>query len=139
MSTVDELIAFLKARLDEAEAVAKAAQAPSPWKAATHESDHWIVTDAAGEPLIYDEGTPSLEEAAHIALHDPDRELRVVAAKRAILARHFPIKWDGEHIACAWCSDDIEAGPGLPWPCPDVRDLAAVDSGHPGYRKEWAP
>ncbi len=80
---MDEWTAFLRARLDEKEATAKAAQAPSPWKAASHESDSWIVTDATGEPLIYDEGTPSLEEAAHIALNDPARVLREVEAIRA--------------------------------------------------------
>src|SRR6266704_3579789 len=82
---MDEWTAFLRARLDEKEATAKAAQAPSPWKAAGHPSDTWIVTDATGEPLIYDEGTPSLEEAAHIALNDPGRVLREVAGMRAIL------------------------------------------------------
>ena len=85
---MDEWAAFVTARLDEYEAAAKAAQAPSPWKAAGHESDSWIVTDATGEPLIYDEGTPSLEEAAHIARHDPGRTLRRIKGARMILARY---------------------------------------------------
>ena len=37
---------FLAARLSDDEAAANAAAAPSPWKAADHESDNWIVTDA---------------------------------------------------------------------------------------------
>ncbi|MEV0164353.1 DUF6221 family protein [Nonomuraea fuscirosea] len=28
---------------------------------------------------------------------------------------------------------------GQPWPCPDLRDLAAPYADHPGYRDEWRP
>ena len=120
-----DLITFFKARLDEIEAAAKAAQSPSPWKAATHEADSWIVTDATGEPLIFDEGTPSLEEAAHIARHDPARTLREVEVKRKLIAEYEDCHNTGnspDHYDGYW--DAI------------VR-FAAVDRDHPDFRQEW--
>jgi Family of unknown function (DUF6221) len=136
---MDDLIAFLAARLDEDEAAAKAAQAPSPWKAAVHESDHWIVTDATGEPLIYDEGTPSLEEAAHIARHDPARVLRDVAAKRAILAEHGPASGGRDADRCRVCTA-VHDGHATRFraPCPTLLFLAAIWSDHAAYQQEWA-
>jgi hypothetical protein len=141
---VDDLAAFLAARLDEDEAAAKAAKAPSPWKAAEHEADNWIVTDAAGEPLIYDEGTPSLEEAAHIARHDPARVLREVEAKRTILAEHDPCyptyyPTPSGQPTCGVChSGGFDWDPER-WPCATVRALAVVYGDHPDYRPEWKP
>jgi hypothetical protein len=110
----DGVVAFLKARLDEDEKAAKAAQAPSPWRAAVHESDTWIVTDATGEPLIYDEGTPSLEEAAHIARHDPARVLREVMVLRAVvdeMARTVNGEFidEGERVIAAGVLRDLAA------------------------------
>lgn len=126
-----ELAAFWRARLDEDEAVAKAAQSPSPWKAATHEADTWIVVDATGEPLIYDEGTPSLEEAAHIALHDPARALRAVKADRDLIAAYQQAA--AASPASGWESDytqTLELA---------VRIRVAEWSDHPDYREKWAP
>jgi hypothetical protein len=66
----------------------------------------------------------------------------VTDALRAILGRHCRIEplSDGA-AACAWCSDDVDAGARWhqPWPCPDVRSLAAIWDYHPAYRQEWAP
>jgi hypothetical protein len=130
---VDDLIAFLAARLDENEALAKAAQAPSPWKAADHESDHWIVTDATGEPLIYDEGTPSLEEAAHIARHDPARSLRDVEADRKLIVAYrqtLSVPPTNEQVDQTAWRLALEFA---------LQLRAAVYSDHPDYRPEWAP
>jgi hypothetical protein len=124
---VDDLIMFWAARLDEIEMAAKAAQAPSPWKAAVHESDTWIVTDAAGEPLIFDEGTPSLEEAAHIALHDPGRVLRKVEADREILTAYIKAEADGIR-GDGWIALRFA-----------VETLTGAYRDHPDYRPEWLP
>ncbi|MGH3222260.1 MAG: DUF6221 family protein [Streptosporangiaceae bacterium] len=125
---------FLAARLDEDEAAAKACQAPSPWKAADQEWDHWIITDATGDVVIYDEGTPSLEEAAHIARHDPARVLRDVAADRKLLAAYahaltadFGIT--GEPYDAGW-AEALELA---------VKIRAARFGDHPDYQKQWAP
>jgi hypothetical protein len=141
---VNGLAAFYAARLDEAEAAAKACQSPSPWKAATHEAFSVIVKDGAGDALIYDEGTPSLEEAAHIARHDPARVLRDVAAGRAILAEYDEAaqspydlpegvsegRDDDERERDAYLIDVLDGV---------VRHLAAVHSDHPDYDPGWAP
>jgi hypothetical protein len=83
--------------------------------------------------------------ARHIALHDPARALREVAAKRAILAEHHPTDWTayGEHMCSRCVLDDDERHEDdhhwLPYPCPTVRALIAIWSGHPDYRQEWRP
>ena len=63
-----DLVAFLRARIDEDEAAARAAEAAErePWQ-----DDEWADQHPA--------------ELAHYARHDPARVLREVAAKRAIL------------------------------------------------------
>lgn len=122
MTVSADLVAFLRGRLDDDEAAARGCESPPPWSAATHGSDSWIVTDADGDPLIYDEGTPSLAEAAHIARHDPARVLREVEAKRAIV----------EH-AEFWSENDQDA---MAWV---LRALAAVYSDHPDYQPGWKP
>ena len=107
------LIAFLNARLDEDEAAAKA----------------WL-------PL----GNPTAMQREHIARQDPGRVLREVEAKRVILGRHKPLSEASSHLACAWCSDDVDTvSLDMRWPCPDVLSLAAVYSDHPDYRPEWKP
>lgn len=92
---MDDLTAFLAARLDEDEARARRG---SP--------DAWLLGS---------------------------RTLREVEAKRDILRRHGPA---GDPVSCLWCSEDYRP---YPWPCPDVRSIAAVWSDHPDYRPEWKP
>jgi hypothetical protein len=101
MGDAELLAAFLAARLDEDEAAAKA----------------WL-------PF----GNPDAAAREHIARHDPGRVLREVAAKRAILAVHWPCANSGH----TWCGADHEE-----WPCRTVGHLAAVYSDHEGYRPEW--
>jgi hypothetical protein len=119
---MDDLVSFLAARLDEDEAAALACQTPGPWVAATHPSVSWIVTGADGDCVVSNEGSPTPEEAAHIARHDPARVLREVAAKRAIVASYEDAathEFAGLQVA--------------------VGHLAAAYGEHPDYRPEWAP
>jgi Family of unknown function (DUF6221) len=145
---VDELIAFLNARLDEVEAAAKAAD-PGPWEFEGDDpTDDEVFETADCRPVAYTRGR-QVANGQHIALHDPGRELRDVAAKRAILALHQgdPSEWGGWRadgtwqrggMVCLTCGHD-DGRLGVAWPCPTVRQLAAADSGHPDYRREWAP
>ena len=159
-----DLVAFLRARLNEDEAMAMAAT-PGPWWAVQgkHEDDGKLRLVKASDPAyptedpIYagsaqrvawsvtsdpDEGEQA--NLRHIARHDPARVLREVEAKRAILGLHRPewhdfINADGDDRTssdCAECSTH-----GLPdrWPCPTLRHLAAVYGGHPDYDPAWAP
>lgn len=112
------LIAQIRDALDETEEMALAAGASfqgasgRAWKRDGISS----VEDADGRLIVYGEETPTSAQADHIALHDPERELRVVAAHRTIVARHVRgVIADGE---CGQCGD--------PWPCGDLRALAGV-------------
>lgn len=121
---MSDLVAFLNARLDEDEAM----------------RDRMAEQYAAMGRLI---------EPENIRLHSlteftAKRLLREVEAKRRILARHKREAqdiWRDQHVVgegppfCPWCSDREEA---YPWPCPDVRALAAVYADHPGYDPAWA-
>jgi hypothetical protein len=124
---MDDVVAFVRARLDEDEAAAKAA-----WGI---EWDWRYVAQPFGE-------RPSIAHTVHIARHDPARVLREVEAKRAILDRHMPHETAFDGLACNWCSEDVDDRPQIAkerWPCPDARDLAAVWNDHPDYRQEWKP
>jgi hypothetical protein len=71
----------------------------------------------------------------------PDRVLSEVATKRAILDRHQQARGLGDRLFCCWCSSDVdtEASLDVRWPCPDVRDIAAIWDGHPDYDPAWGP
>lgn len=68
--------------------------------------------------------------ADHIARWDPDRVLREVAAKRAIVDAHAHAH---ECIELSG-SGDSSAGP-----CFVLRALAAVYADHPHYNPDWRP
>ena len=125
----NELIGFIKARLDEDEQAALTAQ--DDFGAV------WTVDEAMGS-VRSDTGADVLDEPAtpraHIARHDPARVLREIDAKRRILARHTNCGTgigycdDGGH---AWDDEDGPRG------CADLADLARPYSDHPQFREEW--
>ena len=145
MTAMDELTGFITARLDEDEAVAKAAAGDGPeWTVRSHPADSAMIRDNEGLVLIYDEGTPTDKEAAHIARHDPARVLREVEAKRAIATMHQPYDcMEPKGQRCHRCASDkaYKSGAAIheAWPCPTLRALAAAWSDHPDYRPEWTP
>ena len=121
-SMADDLIAFLNARLDETERLALAA---SPWP---YDSVDSASTIPGASPLFV---------WAHVTTHDPDRALREVAFKRKI------VEWHNAQCTCAWVTadgddlDDLDE-PDFAPACPTLCFLAAIYSGHPDYRQEWA-
>lgn len=95
---MDDLIARIRAAIDEDERVALAAN-PSPWRWRIEGADH------LDQNTVFGDGSPrgfdklrhvcSVDyawereaNAAHIIRHDPARVLRQVAAHRKILAEH---------------------------------------------------
>jgi hypothetical protein len=120
----DDLISFLRARLNEDERVARAAK-PGPWRAdggsvyATHPTD---------EVVDY------TESAGHIARHDPARVLHEVEAKRRIIEEH-------RQEMLGWCETCDVPGDakGSEIGCPTVRFLALPYADHPDYRQDWTP
>jgi len=136
---MSSLIKFLRARLDEDQAVAIVAS-PGPWSVdnttypeAIYDADQATVISGGrwgGEASIF-----SLDEDAfHIARHDPSRVLAEVQAKRAILDElerlgHLPLslpedlQYVGAHQALLGAA----------------RWLALPYQDHPDYREEWRP
>jgi Family of unknown function (DUF6221) len=124
---MEELAAFLKARLDEDEIRARAALGEWDDEAARYE---W-------------EDLPA-DSYVHARNHDPARVLREAEAKGAILADYQVAaqspydlpegvhdgRDDSERLADEAIMDTMEAV---------VRALATVYSDHPDYQKEWAP
>jgi Family of unknown function (DUF6221) len=144
--TDDGFAGWLAARYDEAEARAKAAAADgtAEWHLSEHDPiDPSRIYDATGEVVVYDEGAPSPNEAAHIAACDPAHRLADIALKCAILAMYVDTRaaldrardMPGEHAA----RDYLDAERELCALEPVVRQLGTEFAGQPGYREEWRP
>lgn len=138
MTDEHPIVVFIQAQLDHDEQVARAAT-PGPWSVddtdyaeAIYGADPNSAVVAGGrwgnEASVFD----TTETAEHIALHDPARALREVAAKRRIVARHSPRAAGPPNMwatpPCGWPSLD---------PCPDLRDLLSIYSDRPGYDPSW--
>lgn len=116
---MDELIAFLNARLDDEEAVAREAieeVGDGHWK----QRNCRIVTVADDHREVADYGI--VECIEHIVRHDPARVLADVAAKRQILAQVASDLADdaGDHTA-QWM----------------LRQLAAPYADHAEFHEDW--
>jgi hypothetical protein len=109
---MDDLVAFLSARLDEREAGA------------------WSVHDVAKcDWLMYEEDLAAGAREGHCDCGEPDRVRREVAAKRAIIEIHQA------------GSDPCDAhGPDLhSIPCDTLLWLAQPYADYPDCRQEWKP
>lgn len=111
---MDDLAAFISARLSEDEAMAKAAQ-PGPW---------------------------SIETARVLREVTAKRDVLVIHHLQIIRQEATPFNpytgepnepaYDGNCETCGWFSPGHGG-------CPTLRAIAAVWSDHPDYRPEWAP
>jgi hypothetical protein len=115
----------------------------------------WCVFTDPRELHVADTSDIQSRIAEHIALHDPDRVLRRIAAERKILARHYSephplarprpfgrktVDYGDLGPVCAGCSGvDDPFIHQIPWPCDNILDLASGWSHMPGYREEWTP
>lgn len=123
---MDDLVAFLRARLDEDERVAREALSDTggPVWSDGGQYGESVNVDETGGPVAVGAWTGYLGDGPryHIARHDPARVLAEVAAHRAW------VDWiDGE------LADD--AAQQMPWDL--ACALAAVYASHPDYREEW--
>ena len=106
------------------------------------DGDDWVPVPTSGTGSV-------VEDAAHIARHDPVRVLAECAAKRRIIALHEVqvdedggSTKDGRHDTlywCATCDEDRGYGCWIQPGCQTLRILAAVYADHPDYRDEWMP
>jgi Family of unknown function (DUF6221) len=126
-----DLTAFLRKMLDED---ATAAQA-----ACLFGTGNWTQADPVRYPglidsdtgtVVYDEGSPTSDQAAHIARCNPERVLREVAAKRRILADYEMWRAHADSEPRGVQSVSGAAAGAL---LPAVRHLAAAYSDHPDY------
>lgn len=139
MITVEDLVQWLRAQLDEDETTARRA----------------TVRQAGGGVWAYDGSDVQAESGLgvarrivpvhgeHIARHDPARVLREIDAKRQLMERIFryEAKIDGEW-GCCHDAEEIEAGQCEETPPDEIealRLLALPYADREGYREEWRP
>lgn len=117
----DDLVAFLRARLDE-----QAARA-------------WAIHDVGQcDALLYE------QDMAGAARRDPDcecghpsRTRREIDAKRRIIAEH-PVYAHGVDLCCETCGSDTTDGSLVgDWPCTTLCLLALPYADHPSFRDQW--
>jgi len=127
---MDDLVQFLRARLDEDERIAQGHQ---QWSPSWHQDDcvNEIRDDenAGTVATVY-----RLGDRTHIARHDPARVLAEVDAKRRIVDS-YERATENRH---AHLGDLASAGAFLALHGA-VKSLALPYADHPDYRPEWAP
>jgi len=131
-----DLVAFLRARLDEDERAAQLVRS-SLWR--------WIST-VPDPGAIHGDGTLEVRWPArpdrngplpHIARHSPARVLCELEAKRRIVDEHTGSWSHGVGLTCDCCAGG--GGFGADWPCVTLRLLALPYDQHAAYRTEWRP
>ncbi|MGH3584875.1 MAG: DUF6221 family protein [Pseudonocardia sp.] len=155
---MSDLADFLRARYADRRAIAIAATRGRAgiWTQADPERKHGWVEDEAGNTVVYDEGSPTGEQAHHIATNAPADVLADLDAKLALLedllAEGHERNEEDHWYSCAALTD--EDGNALcfdesraPGPCDCGRDtrvnrqlriLARPFAGHPDYKEDWA-
>ena len=132
MSRTDALVAFTKARLDEAERTIYREGTPPhgviAWLTYNQpDGSMGYTTVAHGDSGVWvADGKELPEPASVLVVYDPKRALRDIAAKRAVVAEYeASVRSVGEGLS--------RTRRNL------VLALAAVWEDHPDYRAEWAP
>jgi hypothetical protein len=127
---MDDLVQFLRARLDEDERMAVA----TLWDGSGNEAGWSLIASATvgvGRDSIYVADT---EVARHIARHDQARVLAEVDAKRQALAHYERIQ---QHTRRSDGGNDYLFAEGAVRR--QIQYMALPYRDDPGYRPEWAP
>ncbi|MGX1708873.1 DUF6221 family protein [Streptomyces albidoflavus] len=136
-----DLIAFLRARLDEDEAVAATPEAWTAFEEDESTGTRRVDVDHSFERVV---ACTRAWRGVHIARHDPARVLAEVEAKRQIVGLHFVIGgWEDEDghdrgLGCECCGHSEEYSDRGGW-CETLRLLALSYADHPDYRDAWRP
>lgn len=135
----DDLVAFLRARLDEDE---RMAQAVTPLgytmvMGVQRADENWVLYRSVPSGL---DGMPARNDdpaaRAHFFRHDPRRVLREVEANRRLIKRYENALAVGTSVASFTRGQDDGYRQG----CLDViRDKAEVYADRPGYQEAWRP
>jgi hypothetical protein len=131
----DDLVAFLRARLDEDEQVAEALRGVRFHAYEEGGDDGWAIeSDPDGDPGAI-VGERALAE--HIARWDPARVLAEVTAKRRIISL---FSHASPHSVMSGQAEREDFRNGWQFAMWDALPLLAVPyASHPDYRAEWAP
>lgn len=137
-----DLIAFLRARLDEDEARARALP-PGPWTWRKGEA----ATTSPGDALVGADGQPVLSASdpdeymawitradgfdAYLQQMQPARVLAEVEAKRALVNDYERFVAERRRMMGGWDS--------YPEVSPVLAAFAAIYADHPDYRDAWRP
>ncbi|MEV0474529.1 DUF6221 family protein [Streptomyces prunicolor] len=127
----NDLVAFLRARLDEDADLARRCDMAGF-------SAEWTAHGAAVDFGRGDLTSFHTAIARHVALHDPARVLREVEAKQRVLNRHTlsPAEDDPER---PWDDRDDCQFDGDLWPCDDLLALALPYQEHPDFPERCRP
>lgn len=153
---MNDLVAFLTARLDEEEQLARIAAAPDSSGVWTYvHGPHEIkVVNALGYHVIEhcDDGADITSTGMHIAHWDPARVLQELEAKREIVRLHGRMSVQPGHpyfndahlttdpmVLCRSCEPERMWRRERSWPCRTLRTLALPYAGHPDYDEAWRP
>lgn len=150
---MDDLVQFLRARLDEDEAAARLAAEPESWMQLNRQSrpdwyvQFWADPDVAAvvadpESSAYPvvatpqgmEADDAEARADHIARHDPARVLAEVDAKRQVLDRY-----ENQAVLLANHMGGILTKHLVQELRAVVQLLALPYASHPDYQPAWAP
>ncbi|WP_327413220.1 DUF6221 family protein [Streptomyces sp. NBC_01233] len=151
---MDDLVQFLRARLDEDEQIARIGDADEPPLAWRQIGGTGVIVASDGKRAEECANGNWAGIAERIVRHDPARVLAEVDAKRQIVELHGivhrEIGWladgeekHGEIPVCGLCvpkhahyqrRDDVPEGA-----CRTLRPLALPYADHPDYREEWRP
>lgn len=140
---MNELIAFLRARLkDEADEARAAHLEP---RSLSEVDWHWE-TNQPGYRWQYGGRIARNKREATWLTVSPARLLAEVESKLAILKLHHLVPWSRvEQVPGTIVIDDPDNGRdfcdvcGTAHPCQTLRLLALPYADHPGYRQEWRP
>lgn len=94
MTDAARMVVWLRETMDAAGHDAEAAGGDE-WRGQDHPSDTVAIYDSKGEPVVYDEGSPTEAQQTHIVRHGPAAVLRRIAADRKTLTEcEAAFDWD---------------------------------------------
>lgn len=158
---MDDLIAFIRARLDEDERDARERRGVWPEPGVDEHANVWLHVHGNGNAVVVKYLPGEIDNGDTAALRgwtrptgagwSRGRVLREVEAKRKILDLHQPgmpidMSDAGGFVVCVSCGPSgndpglyMFGEPASLYPCDTVRAFASAWSDHPDYREEWRP
>ncbi len=124
MTLHDRIRAVVEERLATARAACHDGSGRWHQRASFEDNSEWLsprVDDENDDVVVYDEGSPTESEAAHIAANDPADAILSAEHALSVLDRHTSTDLDAYRygITCSGCPNSA-----VSWPCIEMRELA---------------